>query len=561
MKKEYYPKFDKYPNLNLSQKDNNSNVNTFYSQTFQVSKDSNQKVSSAYKSLATLNITIKNLKRRNENNKDHTGIKVFEMKVNEMEKIIQKFNMNNKLDEISCKTEEIKNNLKELEDRIFFSNQHFDKNNINQIKNYLEHISLDEYKNLCNELEKIKILKQNLSDVNLNKQESDVIFDINHIEISLDQKQSILKFIKKFRNIFLLKFEYKNISGKNKENLLKYLNQLIAFGNKDTNISPIDFDKLNQESKKFHNHPVEDLNTLKIINELVDNNYNNFSNFNKISNNNTKNIESNDYFQAENNYPNMNKMSNNIYDSFINPALFGNPKNNNNNFDKQIPTNANQNFDFFGNLIENTSHNNNISNFYGSYNKIDNTNYDFNDKVYKQSTINNNIHSIDDFKLLKNSTYNNPNSDYLKYNFNHKNQNTNYDKKLAREMLINEFKEGINRLDLDFESADNFFAGSDDLDFAVLNYYQLKYQEEDLSMTFLFPSGKEFKLVKGFTDNPSSVFEDITNIILTQEKKDVFEFRLLQEGRGLIDIDKNIRYLGGLNIEKNKKIQVKYVID
>jgi hypothetical protein len=415
--------------------DSSTKYNEIFSQmgfSSSIGIQSNKKITSIYKNIEKLNFTFKNLKTNNSAREKQVGnlLNKYDTKEQEITKIINKFDTNFEVENLELRKKEMNIKLNDIE-KILKHETNLKNNDVSYLSNYLEYITLEEYKNINEELKKIIIFNETIENKKSNESNpNNSSFDINDIKISLDRKTILINFFKKYRNIFLLKFEFKNIRNKTKENLIIYLNKLIGMGNKSGNISKIDFDKLNEVIKKTNTSSVEQIKILKYIDEFVD--------------------------------------------SFV-----VNPDNRNINV----------------NLLNN--HNNH--------------------------------------------------------------ENFDKDKKFAKNILVNEFKIEINRPDMNFDTAENFFAGTDDLEFAVSNYFQNKYQDENLKMVFLFPSGKEYFLIKNFTDTPSSIFDDITNIIVFEEKKEIIEFTLIQEGIGRIDIVNNMKYIGGLNILKNKKIYVKYL--
>jgi len=504
-------------------------------------KDSGKKTSSAYKQLESLKFTFKNLKRSSDRKEEESVLKKFESKEEEIKKIINKFNAKMETGDIRVKASEINNSLKEIENKIFFISRIFEENNLNQIRNYLDHIPLEEYKQFSLNLEKNKILNESLKERKENHKEQKDGFDINHIDMTFDQKKLIIEFLKKYRNIFLLKSDYNNLNKNDKENLIKYLNKLISLGNKENNVSQIDFDKLDQQSKKQNLNSAEDLKRLKFINDFVDSNIISGGEHNRnikhASSLNNINYNNNFQYNQPKNFPSdVNIIQAN--NSYNNPSTYN-----------TVQHNKNSNFDFFGNVVPN----NNVSHPQQPNKNINNP------FITNPKDHNNDKHYFDDFSLLRdNSSESNNNFQALYENYPKSNENFDKSKKLARIILINEFKVAINRSDLSFDLAENFFFGTDDLKFAVQNYYQNKYEEENLKMNFKFPGGKDYAITKNFTDSPFSIFDDITNIIF-KEKKEYIEFKLIQDGgRGVIDIDCHVNFLGGLNIEKNKIINVKY---
>lgn len=544
MRNDIYPRFDANYNQPINQAAVGGNHPNF-------PNVNNKNFSKINKQTEGLNFKLKNLKFNNDNRQNiaDANINFFKNKKEEMQKIINKFNSSIGIEDVKTTKNDISNLLKNCELKIKNCQLKYEERNLSVIRSHLDLISVEDFNTLNNDLQKNKILNESFFEKKENEKEGDLSIDINKINIK-DHKKMISEFIKKNRNIFLLKFEYKNLSHKSKEHFINYLNKLISKGIKDKGLSAIDFEKLNEELKIKSNSD-SNLNNFKKINDYVDLNQIGFGlQNNSINNNNSNNNLYSNYFNINNdlvNYPN------NYQNNNINNNLYYNkhPQQENDYFDDIIPRmdriiqNSKPQIQAQGNSINNLDKNN--------VNNINNRNA--------------NIHSLDNFSLLNDNDipHQIENDSYI-FNYYNNIQNTRntteMDKRLARETLINEFQLEINQPDLAYEQSEYFFAGTDDLNFAVRNYYEYKYQDDKLLITFVFPSGNSYSIKKDFTDKPDVIFDEILKIMSTKENKnDLFEFELIQEGRGVISIPKKVKYLGGLNLEKNKKISVRYLIN
>ena len=516
-----------------------------------------------YQEANVLNFKYSNLKTKNYKTElqNHNIIKDKDA----INKIINKFELNLKGENILKNSVEIKHQLSSIEDRVNLTNENFISNNLNVLRKHLDYISIEELNKIEETIKKNEIINQSLLEKNSIENNSSEI-EIGDIKLIDNNKNIIRDIFIKYRNIFLLDLDYKNLNMKEKENFVKFLKKLIQMGYKDKTINIFDIEKLNignNDNSNNNSNKIQEYNNIKIINDLFDKNH--FNNQNLPNNNNQNNIYPsfnnqnipNNNNQIGNNYNISNQNSCNIQ-NINNPTL-----NKNDIFYPNFLSNQIQVFDAFN--INNSNNNNSqsqpqkeksFSNYYNNendYPKFQNNSNNKNKNIDNSEFEFSLFCNVDNPAPLEDFSSNNNNSN----NFDLSNKNFEIDKNIAKELLINEFKLSINQPTMQNALAENFFAGSDDILFALSNYFEYKYQSEKLDLTFVFPSKKEYKVKKDFTDKPSEIFEEILKIAYTLEKINVYEFEIFQDNK-VIEIGKNTQYLGSLNIDKNKKIIVKY---
>ena len=556
-----YPKFSKN-NINKNIENEQENINKI-NKSFSKSKTLRWNI--IYDDLHFLNFSFNKINSKNFFDKKHEeNTSKINKDKNSIEKIMQKFqfskidtkNLLNQVDDIKIKISEKSQN----------KNLNFFLENKFSFSNFFDFLSIEEVKKLKETIEKQDILLKKLN-------ENDSSPNKEVIEMNLrDNKKILEELINKNRNILLLGFEYKNLSSKERLNFINYIRKIISLGFRDKN--PNMFYLENPNTNNYKTSPVQ-VDNKKIINELVDNNkinYNNYYNYNYNKENTNLNSLKNQKFIPP--YPtgntNLNLNSNQPY----NYNLYNNNINNNPNFNSNyyinknpIP-NINQNYGNYPNYNyqKNLNFNNNIYDYLNPTNK---ENYNTkNINIYNSppsKDVKNFLSDINnEFSLLseKNTTNINSSPDTLKNMNTFENPIKYVDLKTneVNQGLLREFKVQIRDPFMKDEIAENFFAGSNDILFALQNYFELKYQDDKLRVKLVFPSGNEYVIIKNFTDKSTDIFEETLKIMHKYEKKNAYEFILVQEGMfQKIEINKDIKYLGGLNIDVHKRIFVYYL--
>ena len=177
-------------------------------------------------------------------------------------------------------------------------------------------------------------------------------------------------------------------------------------------------------------------------------------------------------------------------------------------------------------------------------NKPEQNIYDFLGKLNEKNE------DIGDFNVLdENFPKNIINNSYFKEDLN----------RIERTALISDFKEIVNRKDLPLEVAERYFFGTNNLKTAVDGYFWEFYGDNFVSFNLVFPGGKVYKENLKWIEKPDIIFEKVLEIIFNKEKKEVFNFRLIDEMGKIIDVNGKEKYFGSLAIKNNATIHVQYL--